>query len=175
MSKIPHIHLDHDDFHLAGIGKVSVAWSYLEGGIERTIWVAGRFSEQRGLAVTTHMSIPARLDAMCSMVRLAFPNSDLLEQVTKQRKHIQNNLAPRRNEIVHSRLHYLKDLEAYFRSTYKARGEVKAMTEKAELMEYEEAAKEILKTTNEMMDTLNQLIEQVAATDGVPPPWPNRP
>lgn len=121
------------------------------------------------------MSNPARLDAMLSMVDLALPNSSYVGVLEKQKNHIKNVLAPIRNEIVHSRLHPIGDTGHNFRTTYRARGKVKTATIKAELQEYEDAAALILKTTNELIDTLNELVVDITTIDRAPPPWPNRP
>ena len=176
MPAFSHISLDHlTDSQLRGVGLVSMAWSYLEGAVERITWLSGRFQEKRALAVTTHMSINARLDAMLSIVDLEFPGSKAANDLSKITKHIRQNLAPRRNEIVHSRLHGIGDTGATFRTTYKARGKVKTDTKLSELEEYEDAARKILDTTNKLMDIMNDLYEMVIQKDGVQPPWPHRP
>ncbi len=165
------IELNHlPDEHLRGIGIVAVAWSFLEGIIERIAWKACRLTDERGQAFTTHMSLPARLDTMCTAVEEEFPGSDIAEELPKIAKRIKQTMAPLRNEIVHSRIFKLEEFEDVFRKTYKARMRRAEKTKVAQVSEYEATAKTIINTTNELVELANELRTLIEKKDGTPAP-----
>jgi len=171
----PHITLDHiPGEHLRGVGLVTQAWAYLEGSLERICWLMlGLQSEASGQALTTHMTHRSQYDAALALVHDQFPDSEPEKKLRGLQNTLTACLAGKRNNIVHSRLHGLP--EGTFRIVYKARGKIRKETERAELEEYESAAREIIAATNEVIDILNELIEMVRIRDGAVPPWCDRP
>ncbi len=149
---------------------VAVAWSFLEGIIERIAWTACRLNDERGQVFTTHMSLPAKLDSMCAAVEEEFSESDIAQTLPKIAKRIKRNIAPLRNEIVHSRIFKLEEFEDVFRKTYKARMKRAEMTKIAQVSEYEATANTITDATNELVELANELRSLVEEKDGIPAP-----
>ena len=143
--KAEPITLDHiPGEHLRGIGIVALAWSFLEGATERLIWRLARLTDKRGQAFTTHMSMPARLDALLALANHEFPDEKPTPRLKEITEHIRKTLAPNRNEIVHSRVIKFDSLDFAFRTHYKARGKIVRSVQQIDATEYDNTAREIL-------------------------------
>ena len=173
----PRIALDHiPDDDLRGIGLVSQAWAYLEGAIERICWLMADLQQVAlGQALTTHMTHRSRYDAAMALVHSQFPDSEPHKALKALGNKITGELAGKRNDICHSRLHGLPEFGRPFRIVYKARGRVQKETVPVEIEEYDKVATEILETTNELINILNALIALLIDRDGDVPPWTHRP
>jgi hypothetical protein len=77
--RLDHIPAEHHE----GVGYVSNAWAYLEGVVERIVWRLARLNDNRGLSITTHMGIRARMDAACSLANLDFPSASETTRLVK--------------------------------------------------------------------------------------------
>src|SRR3972149_2670512 len=97
-----HIKLDHLPHHdLWGIGLVAISWAFLEGALERIIWVVARVgSEKRGQAMTTHMTLRSRYQSALVLLDFEFPDSATLKQLSALENRIVNHLAGKRNDVV---------------------------------------------------------------------------
>jgi len=169
----PKITLDHIPAeHHEGVGLVANSWTYLEAGVERIIWRLARVNDKRGIALTTHMSMPARLDAMCALADLEFPEAPETKRLYKLKECIKGEkMAGARNEIVHSRvLHFPDPFGMTMRSIYKARGKVKKEAKSAIPQEYYDTSKRILDTASELREIIAAIYDLVEAKDGAPPP-----
>jgi hypothetical protein len=167
----PQITLDHiPEEHLRGIGLVALAWSYLEGAVERVIWRLARLNDHRGQAMTTHMSMPARVNAMNALASHEFPSENQTAELEKIGNHIIKNLAPKRNGIVHSRVIHFENMEFSLRVHYKARGKLEKSTDPIDLKEYQETATAILKTASDLRSITAQLYRLIEKKDGALPP-----
>ena len=173
----PHISLDHlPDTDLRGIGLVAVSWAYLEGALERIIWTTARLqTEKRGQAMTTHMTLRSRYQAAMALLDKEFPDSSPLSALKSLQNSVVNDLAGRRNEIVHSRIHKLPEFPQTFRKVYKARGKIKEDTLVVDPSEYKHTSQDILDAANSLIDALNQTVELVRQKDGAVPRWLDRP
>ena len=170
-STIRPLRIDHiPEVHLKGIGQVALSWAYLEGGIERLIWVLSQLDQRDGIAFTTHMNMPMRIDVANTLFNSKFPNDQMTTDFKKLSKYIKNTLSPIRNEIVHSRVLYIEDLQTSFRTIYKARGKVVNQPKSIQPAEYDDAMDEIMKVANDVIDILKKLIEAKEATDFPPVP-----
>ena len=149
---------------------------YLEGALERICWLTADLQQEAlGQALTTHMTHRSRYDAALALVHARFPNSTAYRSLKALQNKVTSELPGKRNDIVHSRLHGLVNVKRPFRVVYKARGSVKKDTIKVDIEEYEIVARDVLSTTNEIIDILNQLVEMIRATSGAVPPWTERP
>ena len=166
------IQLDHiPDVDLKGIGLVALTWSYLEGAVERIAWLGAGLSEEHGLCLTTHTGIKQRYDAALAILRVEFPDSNLVADFKKLENLITSELYGLRNEIVHSRVFYPGG-DTSLRRTYKARGRIKSEIKTIDAEDYQTTAGKILDATNQVVGLLNRLYPEVERKLGAPPPWP---
>ncbi|HEV3159070.1 MAG TPA: hypothetical protein VGZ89_03675 [Xanthobacteraceae bacterium] len=169
--KFHPITLDHiPDPHLRGIGLVALAWSYMEGALERVIWRLSRLNDMRGRAFTTHMSLPARLDTLLALANHEFPKEKQTDRLKGIKEHILKTLSPKRNEIVHSRVIKFDEIEVAFLTHYKARGKIVTSVQQIDSHEYDSTAREILTTANELRGLLADYYDLIRKKDGAPPP-----
>ena len=145
------------DEHLKGIGQVALSWAYLVSGLERIIWRLAQLDDNDGIAVTTHLNMPMLLDMSNSLIDLHIGESKTKDEFKKLSKDIKNNLSPLRNEIVHSRIIFLEQVDAAIRATYKARGKVSKNMKPIELNEYDDASNKIIDAANEVYTLLGRL------------------
>lgn len=131
--------------------------------------------EALGQALTTHMTVRSRYDAAKALVHSQFPESDAFATINGLQNKVTSELAGKRNDIVHSRLHGIIGQPRPYRVVYKARGKVRKNTIRVDLDEYETVAADILVATNQLIDALNELVDLVTARDGAAPPWTERP
>ena len=171
-----HIKLDHlPQDHLQGIGLVAVSWAFLEGALERIIWAVARLeTEQRGQAMTTHMTLRSRYDAAMALLNEEFPDSPALQTLSSLHSRIVNDLAGERNTIVHSRILMLPTFRVTLRKVYKARGKIKEDTVKVDPGEYKRVSDDILSAANQLLDALNEVIELVRQKGDKVPAWLDR-
>lgn len=163
--------IDHiPNEHLIGIGKVAAHWAFLEGTIERIIRRLLRLNDRQGIAITTHMNIGMRIDAMSAAIKEEFPNSDLAIDLPKIGKRIRKHIAPKRNSIVHNRIVKFPDAPEALRIIYKARGQIVKEHEIINLSEYGAICSEMGDTTQKLLEALSEIIDLVKAKDGVPSP-----
>jgi hypothetical protein len=120
--------------------------------------------------MTTHMSMPARIDAMNSLASHEFPSERQTGELEKIGKYISKSLAPRRNEIVHSRLIHFQEMELSFRMSYRARGKIEKSHSPIKLDEYQKVSREILKTASELRSIIAELYRLIEKKDGALPP-----
>ena len=153
-----YLTIDHiPNEHLNGIGLVALSWAYLEGGVERIIWRLADLDDNDGIAVTTHLNMPMRLDMANSLIHLHISDPEFIKKFKKLAKHIKKTLSPLRNEIVHSRVLYLEQVKLAMRATYKSRGKVSKNMKPIEISEYGDASKDIMETANEVYNLLGHL------------------
>ncbi|MEQ9642604.1 MAG: hypothetical protein RIM84_21445 [Alphaproteobacteria bacterium] len=172
---LPHIDINHipaDDFQ--GVGRVAVAWSYLEGAVERIAWVCSGITEDQGICFTTHAGVKNRYNSSLALLNHELPGAAPTLALKALDNEI-NQLYGRRNEIVHSRVHYLPGTSPSLRRVYKARGSIKSETLPIDPAEYEAVTNEIIAATNKVMDIMNDAISLFTQKRGAPPPWPDRP
>lgn len=158
-----------------GIGSVALAWSTLEWFTELISWRVAGLNRLRGIAITTHMSMPQRLDVMLSLLDTALQEKQIPQQIysdaKKESKHIKNNLAPKRNKIVHSRIVNIPAFDAHnIRKTYKARGRVETDDIPATQKEYEDITDEILDSANRLTGLLRQIEALIPRPDDAQAP-----
>ncbi|MBX3488291.1 hypothetical protein [Parvibaculum sp.] len=87
---------------LQAIGNLAAYWAYLESAVEIAIWTLLGVPRSKGAAITTHMGIVSRCDALRTLVSSEFSdNQALIDEI--------NNLVSRigtarimRNNIVHA-------------------------------------------------------------------------
>ena len=168
---VERFNLDHiPEVHLRGIGQVALSWAILEGVVERVIWRGARLDDNQGLSLTTHMNMPMRLDAMCSIINYVFPDSELDETAKALSGRIRNELSPLRNDVVHTRVIKFPDVEQTVRPKYKARGKLEKQVITIDGGDYKEISNKILKTAHELRQLLSQVIELSTQKYGSPPP-----
>ena len=173
---LPYISIDHiPDTDFRGVGRVAVAWSYLEGTLERIAWVCSNIKERHGICLTTHIGVKNRYDAALALLREELPESKPEKSLAAMNNQINNELYGLRNEIVHSRVFYFEDASTSYRRIYKARKKVKSETVPIDPTEYERVSTQIISTANQIMDILNETIALLTTKRGEPPPWPDRP
>lgn len=88
--------------HLKAIGGVAVAFTWLEFFLESLIHVLADLYDDKGTAITAHMTTPLRLSAFVSLVKLKFEEDP---QVIKEAESIVKEIkdsASERAKIVHA-------------------------------------------------------------------------
>jgi hypothetical protein len=152
----PRITLDHiPDKSLRAIGEVAAMWSVLEGAAERLVWRVGSLPETIGLCITTHMPLANRFDAAAALMKERFPGSPHIARLPKLAEHIRKNLAPKRNNIVHSRvIHLGSDTDPSFQLQYKARGTLRKELASLDEPTTKELVREIAEAAAELRDML---------------------
>lgn len=98
-----------------------------------------------------------RLNMANSLIGLYLNNPDTQNDFKKLSKHISNNLAPLRNEIVHSRVLYLTEIDAAIRPVYKSRGKVSKTMKPIDLNEYDDVSNQIIDAANQVYNLLGRL------------------
>jgi len=165
------IDLDHiPNEHLCGIGRVALTWAFLDGAIERIIWELSGLSssqskEKYGIAFTTHMSMPQKLDVMNALMNEVYGITEYTRELKAISKHVRESLSTKRNEIVHSRVLNIREIDSVFRTVYKARGQVKREAKSVTVEEYNEIAAEILEAANKVYTILAAVIQMQKARE----------
>lgn len=155
------LNLDHiTDDHLQGIGSVTVAWSFLEGAIERMIWELAELSTNRGICITSHMSMNMRLDSMCALANHKYPDSDIATKLNELSNNIRSELSGKRNEVVHSRVVSPAGMDILVRPIYKARGKIKRDAKEASVEEYQQIVNEILEAASEIWNLKSRILNE---------------
>ena len=145
------------DTHLRAIGLIAITWSQLENAIERIIWRVGNLDDNRGQAITTHMSMKARLDAACAITLLEFPTSSGLMALQGLRKKINGSLANKRNKAIHNRMFRGLDPDIPVRADRTARGELKIELKALRPGELEKIADQLNESVVEARDIISAL------------------
>jgi hypothetical protein len=145
----------------------------LEGVVERIVWRLARIDDNRGVAITTHMGVGARLDTACALANLDFAGTPTTERLESLVQPILR-LYGRRNVIVHSRLVHFRGRggrsDTTLRLEYKARGEVRKRVADSDLEEYRTVSRDILAVANELLLLLHAFINMSANKYDTPPP-----
>lgn len=87
--------------HLQAIGMVSVEWSYLEHVVSEAIWDYAYIDHIHGRCVTSHMSVPMRLDVLKSLFFEHFGDSEQYKKLSTLVEKVKN-VAGERNKIAHA-------------------------------------------------------------------------
>jgi hypothetical protein len=89
---------------LQAIGMVACEWSYLESIIEAAIWnLAGLYHEDIGMAITTHLGMPPRLDMLLTLYHQHHGDDDKYKALKKLCDNIRRPLSAARGGVVHRR------------------------------------------------------------------------
>jgi hypothetical protein len=89
---------------LQAIGMVACEWSYLESIIEAAIWnLAYMVDEETGMAITTHLGMPQRLDMLLTLFHKRFGEGPDYDALRKHCGHIRHQLSAKRGGIIHRR------------------------------------------------------------------------
>lgn len=110
---------------LKAIGMVATEWQRLESIVDGAIWSLAGVSEDVGLAITTYLNVPTRLDMLKTLFHLQRGEGAANDRLSKFCKEIRQNLSPKRGEIVHSEW-VRGDYGSPMTFTVEARGKLKA-------------------------------------------------
>jgi hypothetical protein len=88
---------------LQAIGMVAAEWSYLESILDTAIWGLGYMEEDTGAAVTTHLSVPARIDMLVTLFHNREGDADATTKLRKICDTIRQSLSRKRGEVIHTR------------------------------------------------------------------------
>jgi hypothetical protein len=155
--------------HLQAIGAVVAYWSLLERIVEECLLNAARLDDDANAqALTAHMSIEQRLDALLSLVEasaIAAPLKNGLQQIdTSIRVGPQNkpSLKTERNEIVHSYWTAASKRGGALATTVRARGKLKLSITKKTPTEIEAVAIRIRDLTERLGNWQIKFLAQLA-------------
>lgn len=178
MSTQYHSPLADKPEYLQAIGLVSAEWNDLEWTLNFGIWAFLGFTDRAGQfdlgrAVTTHLNLQIRLDMLLSLVQVQLKDRHVDEDFKKVVDKIRKNLAPKRNEIIHTQEWKFShpDSQEGFMVQFKARGRVKSSIEKKTPNEIEEIAGEIAKVNLELRDVIFEYLDRVQPSLGPNEPW----
>jgi len=147
--------------HIEGIGRVCATWPFVEGGLERIIWRLTPVDDNEGQALTTHMSLPQKIDAMLTLASIKRSlDSDVQNQIKALANKIrgENGLAARRNEIIHSRVIMPPILaDEAIRMVFKMRGKRVAHAKPVTSQEYFDLADDMAEAVNDIVEIIHAL------------------
>ena len=87
--------------HYAAIGRVAVAWSFLEAGVDTACIRLADITSESGVCLTSQIAgIGRKLDAYISLARLRPLPKELIERLDKYAKRAQG-VSEKRNRLVH--------------------------------------------------------------------------
>jgi hypothetical protein len=132
------------DEYLTAIGRVCVQWGALEGMIEISIIKLANLDlyDPRALILTSHLSVPLRLDILKSLVqelRINYPQLSRFDEIAPRLAQAQSA----RNRIIHGRWSLHPETGEVTVSRATARGTLKTKIEPVSLSDLEKIAKNI--------------------------------
>jgi len=126
-------------------------WAYLEGTIDRAIWTLLQVNTIEGRIITTHASLPSRLNMLEAAARVRF--TSLREESTTARRLAKRirRMSSRRNRLIHGSWSVSADEPGLkFVHTFTARGRVTPTIEEATVPQIERFAAVIENITDDL-------------------------
>jgi len=112
-----------DVAYLMVLGMVAYKWAHMEKQLEFTIWAFSSLKEKQGAAITTHMSIPQKLQAIKTLGELKFKGDVINRELNSLIKRTEV-LSTERNNFLHGLWNPKINDEHWVLSLYKARGKL---------------------------------------------------
>ncbi|MFP6773729.1 MAG: hypothetical protein VCE74_15545 [Alphaproteobacteria bacterium] len=100
--------------YLEDIGRVAVAWTFLELALQRIAWTCAGIQERHGLCFTGHAGVRHLQDTALGLVRRELPQSPPAKSLAVLSKRL-GKLRRLRNSIVHGRVYCFADPARSFR------------------------------------------------------------
>lgn len=103
-------------------------------------------------AVTTHLSLPLRLDILLALARERIDDEQKIKELKKLCEKIRKEVAPKRNDVIHGIWVGGDEAEKSWLITFKARGELKGKEKDLTVEEINKISREIMNVFEEFYD-----------------------
>lgn len=114
-----------DVAYFMALGAIAFKWAHIEKSLEFTLWDLADLKEKNGVAITTHMSIPQKLQSIRSLGHIKFKQGKVLKKLEFLVKQTEK-LSVERNNFLHGLWENETDSENWSLINFKSRGKIKA-------------------------------------------------